>query len=434
MATGKITKRSVDALKQGAGSDFLWDDELKGFGVRITANGVRSYVFAYRMGGREAPKRRYTIGRHGSPWTPSTARDEAARLSMLVKQGVDPVSADKERRRQAVDLAFRAYGDRFLDLYVKREAAASYTFAEGALRLHAYPVLASKPLPTITRADMVSLFDGMPDKAALRRNVHAVLRRLFRWAVSRGDIMRSPLEGMEVPPAAPARDRVLSDSELVQVWSGAATLSYPFGPLFQLLIATGQRREEVAALDWGELDRKSATWVLPAARAKNGQAHVVPLNALAVQLLDAVTARANSADSADRSVEPKWPAKGLVLTTNGKTAVSGFSKAKARLDAAIGKAAADRRPSMSAWRVHDLRRTLATGLQRLGVRFEVTEAVLNHVSGSRSGVAGVYQRHDWAAEKRAALDAWGGHVESLISPVDRKNVHLLPIREQRAVA
>lgn len=421
MATGKITKRSVDSASPG----FLWDEELRGFGLKVTPAHAKSYVFQYRMGGRETHARRITIGAHGSPWTPASARSEAERLAMMVKRGVDPREHRLQRRREAVDLAFRPYAQRFLERYVTAEWPASYDFAECILRLHVVPLLADKPLPSITRSDMSAVLDALPTgKVALRRNVYAVVRRLFRWAVSRGDIERSPLEGFEAPSSAPSRDRVLSDNELAAVWQASTQLAYPFGPYFQLLILTGQRREEVAALNWEELDREASEWVLPAARAKNGRAHVVPLSGAAVTVLDHIGG-------------PKWPRKGLVFTTTGSTAVSGYSKAKARLETLMQRARqseSDVTPvdELPPWRVHDLRRTLATGLQRLGVRFEVTEAVLNHVSGARGGVAGVYQRHDWADEKRAALASWSAHIEHILKPADCSNVvHLRGARAEQ---
>jgi integrase len=190
---------------------------------------------------------------------------------------------------------------------------------------------------------------------------------------------------------------------------------------------TGQRREEVAGLAWVELDRKERLWRLPKERAKNGVANDVALSEASIAELDAI-AGVTSLEPADR----KWPRRGLVFSTTGKTAVSGFSRAKRRWDAAVVKLAAkdqqlaEEEVKIARWTVHDLRRTLATGLQRLGVRFEVTEAVLNHVSGARGGVAGVYQRYGWADEKRAALDAWARHVDSILKPAETTNV--VPIR------
>jgi integrase len=192
------------------------------------------------MGGREARTRRGTIGSHGSPWTPTAAREEALRLSRLIGQGVDPVEVEKQRRREAVDLAFDNYAGRFERSCVGR---GWKLLVARSLRIHSMPVLKSKPLPKITRADIVAVFDRMPDtQVANRRNVFAVLRRLFRWAVSRGDIDRSPMEGMETPPAVKARDRWLSDEELAQVWKHAPNTHPCFGPIVRLLIVTGQRR------------------------------------------------------------------------------------------------------------------------------------------------------------------------------------------------
>jgi integrase len=399
MLTARLTKQAVDAVRPASRDVFLWDEDLRGFGLRTTANGSKSYVFQFRMGGRESPSRRYTIGRHGSPWTPQTARKEAERVAILVRQGIDPVQADHERRRQAIDLAFEAYVETFVDLYLKKRWK-QWPLGAGVLRRETVPVLKRKPLPAIKRSDLTLVWDRLHDRPAIARLTHATLRKLFRWAVSRGDLDRSPLEGVEPPPPIPARERVLTDAEISEVWVGASELGFPFGPLFQLLLLTGQRREEVASMDWKELDRAQCLWVLPSDRAKNKKPHLVPLSAPAIEILD------------DIAGDKNWPRSGLVLSTTGKTSPSGFSKAKRRLeDWAIVRAKVDL--TGDPWRIHDLRRTVATGLQKLGVRFEVTEAVLNHVSGSRGGIAGVYQRHDWKDEKAEALDAWAHRVLEL---------------------
>jgi integrase len=398
MPTARITKQAVDALQTSLKEMFLWDDQLRGFGLRSTPNGTKSYVFQYRMGGREAPSRRYTIGRHGSPWTPQSARKEAERISMLVAQKVDPVQADHERRRQAVDLAFEVYVETFIDLYLKKRWK-KWPLGAGVLRREAVTVLKRKPLPAINRSDLAAIWDRLQDRPAVARLTHATLRKLFRWALSRGDLVRSPLEGVEAPPPVPARDRVLSDDELTAVWSGAEAIKWPFEGLLKLLMLTGQRREEVAGLKWEELDRASSTWVLPAVRSKNGKPHLIPLSTPALAVFDEMAGGV------------KWPSSGLVFSTTGATPVSGFSKMKRKLDGHLATSLGGPPPK---WRLHDLRRTVATGLQRLGVRFEVTEAVLNHSSGSRSGIAGVYQRYEWKDEKREALEQWSRHVCGLV--------------------
>ena len=406
MASGKITKRTVDAISAGPKDEFLWDEDLSGFGLKVTPVGRKVYLLQYRLGGRGVATRRMTIGVHGNPWTPAGAREEAERLLVIVKQGKDPAAEKEARRRMATDLAFDSYAAKFLAEYSKPNwRAGTYSNAESAMRRFIIPVFKKKPLPLIRRTDISGMFDTLPAaKAALPRNIFALIRKLFAWAVERGDIDRSPLDGFKGPSAVASRDRVLSDDELNVVWLAAGDLAYPFGTLVRFLITTGQRREECAGISWAELDQGRAEWVIPASRAKNRKAHTVPLNALAVALLDAL------------SNGDKWPKKGLVFTTNGVTPVSGYSRAKGRLDMVATKRNEDE--PIAPWRLHDLRRTLATGLQRLGVRFEVTEAVLNHVSGSKSGVAGVYQRHDWKQEKRDALEGWAAHVERLLHGAD----------------
>lgn len=420
MATGKVTKRAVDAFKAGPKDQFLWDEETPGFGLKVTPAGNKLFVLQYRMGGRGSPVRRYKIGDYGH-WTPDGARDEAKRLRRdYVDKGVDPLSARDERRQVSSVLAFGAYADRFLSEYMKRNRKASYDDAEAVFRLHLRPFFKAKPLPSIGRSDLAALFDAIPgERVALRRKVYAILSRMFRWAVSRGDLDRSPLTGFEVPPAPNARDRVLKDAELRLAWLAADKIGYPFGPLYRLLMGTGQRREEVSGLDWKELNRAAVEWHLPASRSKNGIAGIVHLSSPMVAELDRIAGG------------DKWPRRGLVFTTTGESAVSGYSRGKARLDKQMLDLArkeaeqANEDPAhveIEPWRVHDLRRTLATGLQRLGIRFEVTEAILNHVSGSKSGVAGVYQRHDWRDEKRDALNAWAAHVERVIAGADNTNV------------
>ncbi|ATP20241.1 MULTISPECIES: Arm DNA-binding domain-containing protein [Pseudomonadota] len=182
MATGKISKRTVDAFRDEGTAGFLWDVDLKGFGLKVTTAGNAIYVLQYRLGGREAKTRRFTIGNHGSPWTPVTARTEAERLSIFVAQGIDPQEVDRQRRREAVDLAFSTYVGTFANSY---RGSGWANLIERSAKLHITPILGSKPLPNITRADVVSVFDRMPDaQAANRRNVFAVLRRMFKWAVT----------------------------------------------------------------------------------------------------------------------------------------------------------------------------------------------------------------------------------------------------------
>jgi integrase len=222
----------------------------------------------------------------------------------------------------------------------------------------------------------------------------ADVRSFCNWSVQRGLIEVSPCVGIKPPSPSKSRDRILSDDELLAVWKAAEALGYPFGPLVQLLILTGQRRDEVAHMCWSEIDLDvHGTWTLPRERSKNNQAHILPLSDAAVAILEKM---------------PRFAGSDLVFTTTGRTTVSGFSKTKARLDAAMPK---DAPP----WVLHDLRRTFASGCARLGISLPVVEKCLNHQSGSFRGIVGVCQRHSFEAEKRHALDSWARHVQALIS-------------------
>lgn len=407
----RLTKSSIDSAQPGIKDRLLWDDRLPGFGCKVTPKGSKVFVYQYRMGGRGSPVRRYTIGKFG-PITADQARREAETLALKVAQGIDPQIVKVEKARISVDLAFNAYVVRFHRDYLTAAWPASERDALVLLQRYAVPVLRNKPLPEITRKDITAVVARARDKVATASLLFATLRRMMRWAVNQGDLERSPMEGMDAPAKAPSRDRVLSDQELRLIWKASYALGYPFGHIFRLLILTGARREEVTSLDWSELSQEEAIWLLPSSRSKNGVAARQPLSMLAMDELDQLASRAGG-----------WRKAGLLFSTTGTTCSSGHSRAKARLDRAIAKLAIEEGvPLPAPWRVHDLRRTLATGLQRLGVRFEVTEAVLNHVSGSRGGVAGIYQRHDWADEKRAAVQAWARYVEGLLSGKDQTNV------------
>lgn len=418
MATGKITKRAVDALKPGPGDVFLWDSDRRGFGVKCTPAGKLVYVLQYRMGGRGSPVRRYTIGAHGT-WTPDSAGKEAERLLILVAQGVDPAIEKKRGQREAVELAFDVYADRFLKEYVKRVwKPRSYGFAESILRLHVKPALGRTPLPSLNKKDVIRLLDGLP-AGAVRRNTFAVLHKLCAWAAERDDIPHNPLADMKAPPSVDSRDRVLNESEMVTFYNASQSISAPFGAFVRLLLITGQRRNEVAGLDWRELDRGKAQWLVPSARTKNGTENLLPLSALALAELD------NLANGV------VWPRRGLLFTTNGKTPISGFSKAKRALDEAMltTEQLDDPDAVIDPWRLHDLRRSMATHMQALGVPGEVIEACENRLAGrSKNGSAKNYQRHDYGPEKVVAMSQWGAFLSGLLAPKD----NVIPLTKAQA--
>jgi integrase len=273
---------------------------------------------------------------------------------------------------------------------------------ERLLRLHVLPRWSGRLAQDITRRDVLDLLDRVVDsgKPIAANRVLAVVRKMFNWALSRDIIATSPCTGVKPPVAEQSRDRVLADFELAAVWRAAAKLGGPFGALVKLLILTGARRDEVAGMRWSEIDLDARLWTLPRERTRNDRPHETPLSEPASATLEAL---------------PRIAGGGYVLTTSGTAPSSGYSKGKRRLDALLPA-------DMPAWRLHDVRRSVASGMARLGIVLPVIEKVLNHVSGSFGGIVGVYQRHDFADEKRVALETWGSFVADLVSDRPRRNV------------
>ena len=407
MPNQSITLRTIQSVTPDPHRDiYVWDPRLKGFGLRITPRGAQSFVFQYRVDG--GPARRKTIGPVGSPWTPATARKEAERLLVQVYQGIDPVEAKREAKRKKETLNFRTYSERFVELYLKPNWRGTWGSAQCTINNVCIPRWGNRPVHEITRADIVKVLDEYSDRPARRKEIHSLLRKLFNWATDRQDIDVSPLAGMKAPKAVPSRRRVLSDEEIVALWRATENSGWPWGPFVRMLILTMQRRQEVAEMDWSEIDLNARRWTLPADRAKNDQEHVIPLTSLALAEL--------------QLLGPKR--KGLVFTTTGTTPVSGFFKGRAALHKdmiaylkakQIEEGGDPDQVEVPNWRLHDIRRTGATHLQSLRVPVEVTESVLNHTSGTRAGVAGIYNRYKYDDEKRTALDAWDAKLRSLLS-------------------
>jgi integrase len=402
----KLTKRVVEAAEPAADDQHLWDAEVKGFGLKVTPAGRKVFVFQYRMGGRGANTERYTIGEYRSPYTVEGARGEAVRLLAEVKAGRNPAEAKRAERRSEPNRA-RLFGELAAE-FIERHAKPNtrdWRKTEYLLRRDALPFWATRPVREITRQDVIELIDRVADRGARihANRVLAAVRVLFNWALSRGVIEASPAAGVKAPGAETARERVLSDDELRAVWRAAEATPHPFGPFFKLLILTAQRRDEVAGMRWSEIDEARALWTIPGERAKNGRAHEVPLAAPALGILGSI---------------PRVEGSDLVFSTNGRTPISGFSKAKLRLDHASGVGLTER----DEWRLHDIRRSVTTFLAEMGVAPHVVDKLLNHVSGSIRGVAAVYNRHGYTDERRRALDAWANRLAAIVDGEQGHNV------------
>jgi integrase len=386
----KLTQTRIEGLKcPPEKRDMLvFDDEQRGLGVRVLASGGKTFLAQYTWHGQ---KRRIPLG-SCSAVSLAKVRDAARAIMGDVARGIDPAA---ERKKSAAEARRKAAHDAMtvsallldwqsLHLATKRPRYA--TEAVRALR-NAFARYLDFPAADLGRAIVVKTLDTLALKGstAMAARTAAYGKAAYGWAVKRGALSVNPFINLPVAPTT-RRERVLSDYELAALWR-ATDESRAFNNIIRFLILTGQRREEVAGIVWAELSGDLSTWTIPASRAKNGATHIVPLSAPAQELLR------------------NLPWSGGFLFPGLRGAYNGWSKAKSALDARSG---------VTDWRLHDLRRTMATGLQRLGVRLEVTEQILNHVSGSRAGIVGIYQRHDFAAEKRAALEAWGKHIMAIV--------------------
>lgn len=429
MATFKLTDVQVEALQASESDTYAWDTALPRFGVRVTPAGARIYLIQYRPKGAagEKPKtRRISIGRHdGDLWNVTKARAAARKLLAPVDLGRDPfadaaaarnashqadVAAQEQRAFEARD-AERREKETFevqAELYIERRLARRRSAGEAARLLRHGPIKAwgKRHISDIRRSDVADLIEAIGQRSeAVARATYAELRPLFDWCLVRDLIEISPCTSLTAPPRPKARDRVLSELELRLIWRATAAMGFPFGSVFQLLMLTGQRRAEVAGMKWDELDLSAARWRIPAERTKNGQAHEIDLSPEVVAILAEV----------EKTGPHLFPAR-------GDGAVRGFSATKRKLDSLIeglrrqdaAKAGEDPpKEALAAWRIHDLRRTAATGMAALGFPPHVVERVLNHVSGTQSGLVGVYQRHEYRAERKAAVTAWGAQVAAL---------------------
>ena len=394
-----LTALAVDKLQPGTARREVPDGLVAGLYLVVQPSGAKSWAVRYRTG---STTRKHTLGSFPKIDLIS-ARDLARNALLGVAKGSDP-SADKKVARAAAKAAPAVDRDRldkvvsaFVERYAKPNTRASSAKEyERVLKKEVVDRWPGKRLSSISRADVHDMLDSIVDRGSpvQANRTLAAFRKLCAWAVERGYIEVSPCEKVKPPSSERSRDRVLADDELKVIWTACDGMGWPFAPLVRMLMLTGQRRDEVGQLPWSEVDLEAGMWVLPAARAKNGVEHAIPLSAPALTLL--------------RSLPQVGP---YVFSTNGKTPVSGFSKAKLRVDKLAAQAREGR--ALPEWIFHDLRRTAATGMARLGIGLPVIERVLNHVSGSFGGIVGVYQRHSFADEKRHALQSWGGFVERL---------------------
>lgn len=451
--TKSLTVKAVENFKPTDKRQEIPDGLLTGLYFVVQPSGVKSWAIRYRYQGKPkklvlGPLAPTLPGKEpepvlDGPLTLAGARVLARAKLLEVAAGQDPAavkqadkSAAKEPETVDRDL-FETRARQFIDRYAKPK---NRSWLETARLLGLVPDPAhkddadGKPIPVakrplivrggvaaewtglrvqdITLSKMNDLLDGIVDRGApiVANRTLAALRKFFNWCIKRGHVGANPAANVEPPAPARSRDRVLADPELKAVWKASERLGHPFCNIVRLLILTGQRKQEVNRMTWSELDLDGdePSWTIPRDRMKRDREHVVPLAPEVVTLLKSF---------------PRFPKSDLVFTVTGTTPPSGFSRAKTRLDGSLLKAAqevateAKKDPAkvkpIPHWTFHDFRRTVASGMARLGIDLPVIEKILAHETGSFGGIVGVYQKHTYAKEKREALATWATFITKL---------------------
>ena len=388
----RLTKSAIDALPTPQSDVVYWDVGFPGFGVKVTPKGRKVFIVLYRTGGAGSKLRKYTIGPYGRV-TLHQARVAAQKVFAAKLEGRDPAAEKREAKRRVV-------ADRVEDLlesFIAQRLSQNRSAGEISrlLRREVGKAWTGRSIHEISKRDVVEVISAIEQRGApvAANKTLKSIKTFLRWCVGRAVLDQSPAEGVPLPAKEVARDRVLDDQELAQVILAARKIGGPYGGIVELLALTGQRREEVARLTWEELDLEQRVWTIPKSRTKNAKEHVVHLSEQSMAVL--------------KRADKRGP---FVFSLLGTKPFQEFSRAKPELDQLSG---------VTGWRLHDLRRTCVSGMARLGVAPHVADKILNHQAGTISGVAAVYQRHEFLAERQAALDLWGAHIGQLLREISQ---------------
>jgi len=400
----KLTEKIIEKLTCPIGKKdrIVFDDIVTGLGVRLSPNGNKNFLLQFRA--ENGAKRRLPLGAHGSI-TLDQARQAARAKLGSVALGKDPAAERKAKRLAALAEAEaeRMTLSVLLDDWLKiglTDRSESYKKEAHRALSFAFKEQLNRRADELSKGDVVRVLDEIvkAGKSATASRTLAYGRAGFSWAVKRGRIAANPFAGLPIATTTASRDRVLSDDEVRAIYQAAEVLGFPFGQIIQVLLLTAQRREEVAGIQRDEISTDFTTWTIPACRAKNKKSHIVHLSPRTREIIKALPRHSDDCK--------------LLFTTNGKTSASGFSRAKARLDAIIR----DQNPGLKIekWRLHDFRRTCVTWLAGAGFNPAVADKILNHTSTTGlTTVGNIYQRAEYLSERRAALETWAQHVISL---------------------
>lgn len=382
----KLTQRTVDTLDlpKGKSEAIIFDEDLPGFGLRMRAGGKRSWVYQFKIGNQH---RRMTLG-SATALSPAKARETASKLHAQVRLGRDP-SAEKVVSRARAAETMAAVLPSFLDYQRARLKPRSMVETERNLKKNAKP-LHSLQLVKIDRRTIAGRVSAVASEKGgpTANRMRATLSKFFGWAIQEGLLDSNPVIGTNQQMER-SRDRVLSNDELKQIWN-ALEGSTAYSAIVRILMLTGARANEIGALRWSEIVGDKI--VLPGARTKNGREHVIPITAAVQAILD------------------ECPCTRDVILGRSQ-GFHGWAWSKMALDRRIK----DSGVRLEHWTHHDLRRTMATRMAETGTAPHIIEAILNHVSGHKAGVAGIYNRASYEPQKRIALQKWASYVEALVS-------------------
>ncbi len=400
MPRHKLTDAFLRGSKKIAGQVDYWDTLTPGFGVRVGYGGRKSFVAMTRIEGR---LRRFPLKPAYPVRSLAAAREQAAKIIKDAQRGVDPTAAKAEERRAAIAHRRNTFGAVAADFMLDHaKNLRTREEMQRKINVELLPHWSDRPIVSITRPDVKALLREKARTSPVAANrLLALISKIFTWALDEEIIEASPAVRLPRHCKEQERERWLTADEIRTLWGAFDQLGYPFGEVFKFMLVTGQRRGEVADMKWSEIDRDG--WNLPGARAKSSQGHRVPLSSLAREILGSVHRQGEH-----------------VFVARGDKPPQGWSKAKARVDALCAEPVAP-------WRIHDLRRTMATHMRSLGVDRLVVSKVLNH---AESGITRVYDRYAADPEKWAAMERWAQRLREIIAGEPDENVVLLNERAQ----
>jgi integrase len=399
----KLTAKSVENIRPGTARREISDSGCRGLYLVVQPSGHKSWAVRYRHGGK--PKK---LTLDGAP-TLAAARKAATDALHELEQGRDPAALKFEAKATAEQAAADRNADtveRWAAHFIERHAKRKTRQNSWRQAVHVFdnivlPAWRGRTVHDIKRRDVIELVESVAeDRPVMANRVHAHLSKFFNWLMERDAIEASPVAGTKPPSAEHARDRILSDDEIRQLWLACDAIGGRSGLAIKLMLLTGQRSGEVVGVRRSEIT--GDVWVLPPERTKNKQRHEVPLSAQALSIIESMPVIVGDED--------------FVFTSSQTRRLGHMDRAKAVLDA--------RMQPKTPWVIHDLRRTVASGMAKIGIKLPVIEKVLNHTGGSFRGIVGVYQRHDFAAEKRHALQRWADHIDEIVSGKSAKIVKL----------